>query len=180
MAQEMRYKTVIKILLLLLVAIIAPHYTASAATVVVTTGQDGAIGSVNGCSLREAVRAINTQANGNGCNNSSSEPYGTKDWINFSAAANNVAVTVQANPILKICLFIERPVLIRGNGSGVTIIDGGGGTQTLIQNLSKLQLRSIQLRNAGTALRNVAVATTSLALVRVTGHSRRAVINDVV
>ena len=59
--------------------------TALAATIAVTTDQDGAPGTVNGCSLREAVRAINNQVNGNGCNNTSNEPYGTDDRISFSA-----------------------------------------------------------------------------------------------
>jgi hypothetical protein len=174
----MQCKTVRGILLLLLVAIVVPHDTASAATIVVTTGQDGAIGGVNGCSLREAVEAVNTQANGNGCNNSSSEPYGTKDRIRFSGTANNVALTVLANPISRVSLFVQRPVSIQGNGREVTIIDGGGGIHTLIENSSKLLLRSIQLRNAGTALRNDAIATANLVIVRVTGHSQRAVINN--
>src|SRR5687768_5584002 len=69
-------KTILRRTLVCAIVLVAPalnasHQKASAATITVTTGQDGAIGSVAGCSLREAVNAINTQGNGNGCANSS-------------------------------------------------------------------------------------------------------------
>lgn len=151
--------------------------TVSAARLVVTTGSDGPIGGTAGCSLREAVQAINAQANGNGCNNLSSQPYGTNDRIEFATNVRNIALSLPSNQLSATALIIGRPVTIRGHGSTVTIIDGGGASLTLIENGSRLTLRSLQLRNAATALRNAASASAVLIQVNVTRQSKRAVIN---
>jgi len=161
----------------LLAVLSASHQKASAATILVTTQQDGALGSVAGCSLREAVNAINMQSNGNGCSNSANRPFGTNDEIRFANGVNNITLSLPANPLATASLFIQRPVLIRGQGSTVTTITGGGSALTLIENSSVLRLRSIRLRNAGTGVRNMPDATAQLILVRLTGHSGRAIVN---
>ena len=124
--------------------------TLHAATIIVTTTQDGPVGSVAGCSLREAVQAINNQTNGNGCTKTTlSQPYGTNDRIQFAAGVNNIALTLAANPLANFALSIQRPVDIRGRGTGVTIISGGGGDRTLIHNDSRLTLRSLSSGECG-------------------------------
>ncbi len=162
--------------MLLLIAFVFTD-TASAARILVTTGQDG-LGNIPGCSLREAVRAINLQTNSNGCNNGSPQPYGTNDRILFAEGVNNILLNFPANPTVNTAIFISRRVSIRGNGNNTTRIIGGNTNLILIENLSSLQLRSIQLRNAGTALRNAPDTTAELIDVRITRQSRRAVINQ--
>ena len=152
--------------------------TLHAATIIVTTTQDGPVGSVAGCSLREAVQAINNQTNGNGCTKTTlSQPYGTNDRIQFAAGVNNIALTLAANPLANFALSIQRPVDIRGRGTGVTIISGGGGDRTLIHNNSRLTLRSLSLVNAGTGLSNGASGSATALVIRASGHQRRAIVN---
>ena len=96
----------------------------------------------------------------------------------FRPTVSNVSLTFLENPISPVAVVVRRPVLIRGNGNG-TVIDGGGGTHTLINNLSsELRLISLRFQNAGTALNNSPTATAQLFRVRVTSQSRRAVINQ--
>jgi len=151
--------------------------TLHAATIIVTTTQDGPVGNVAGCSLREAVHAINTQANGNGCTNASTQAYGANDRIRFAAGVNNIALTLLPNPLATSALSIQRPVEIRGRGRATTIISGGGGEHILLDNATRLTLRSLSLVNAGTALKNEASASATLLLVHASGHQRRAIIN---
>ncbi len=168
-------------LLVLLFTFFSAGTAALAAVITVTNGQDGAIGTaVAGCSFREAVDAVNHQVNGNGCNNSSAQPFGTNDEIRFTnnANANNVLLTQPFDLIAEVSVIIQRPVTIRGNGNTVTNIDGASINRTLLENSSSnLLLRNIHLLNARTALQNNASATATLDSVQITDHRGRGLKN---
>lgn len=152
---------------------------AFAAVLTVSTGQDGAVGSVAGCTLREAINAVNNGAAGNGCANSSNQAFGNNDQILFATNANTVLLTQPLNPIASVAVIIQQPVTIRGNGSTVTRIDGASTDRTLLENSStNLRLVDIQLLNARTALiNNFPAASVTLESVRIVDFRGRALIN---
>ena len=164
-------------LVLLLAAFSLTHRQVSAATIFVSTGQDTAPqNAIAGCSLREAVTAINSQSNGNGCTNVGS-PYGTNDTIRFNVNAITLSATV--NPLLSVALSIQRPMLIMGNGLAVTTISGSGNPQTLFQNTSSnFTIQNIHIRGARVGVQNLPDASATLFQMRLSTFVRRAVINN--
>ena len=93
-----------------------------AASIVVTTTADE-FGTGAGCSLREAIQAVNTGAAFGGC------PAGTgNDTITFGVNGTFTLALVGQNDDANATgdLDITRPVSIVGNGATNTIIDGNG------------------------------------------------------
>lgn len=166
----------IKRILILISLTIFPSFIFGA-TLTVTTGADGPIGSVPGCSFREAVNAMNNQSNGNGCFNSSFLPYGTSNRIRFAQGVNSISLSQPLNPIATVSVSIRVPIDIRGRSNSFVTIDGGGGNLTLIENSSILTLRFLRIRNGRGGLLNLATGDARLRSVSLSGHSRRAIIN---
>ena len=167
---------------LVLVGSCAAALETSAATITVTTTSDLQPGiNVTGCSLREAVNAINNGSNGAGCNNSSNQRYGNNDVILFARSVGTVTLRYPASANGNVALYILRPVTIRGNGPLATAIIheriDERGPLTLIQNSSELRLYRLRLSDAQTALINNPDAVAFLWSVHVTGHTWRAVVN---
>jgi CSLREA domain-containing protein len=163
----------------LLVAAFSATHQVSAATILVSTTQDAAPGTaVAGCSLREAVNAINNQANGSGCTNTGS-PYGTSDMIRFNPGVNAITLSATINFATPVALSIQRPMLIMGNGQTVTRISGNGTPQTLFQNSSSnFTIQDLHIRVARTGVLNLAGARAILFQMRLSEFSRRAVVNN--
>ena len=159
------------VLVLLILACTATQV--SAATIFVSSTQDGFPGTVvAGCSLREAVNAINIQANGNGCTNTGA-PFGTNDTIRFNPNVNAIILG------LTVALSIQRPMVITGNGQTITNVSGIGTGQTLVRNASSnLTIERLRLRQAGVGVLNQAGARATLFQTGLAGFSGRAVINN--
>lgn len=163
----------------LLVAAFSATHQVSAATIRVSTTQDGPLGTaVAGCSLREAVNAINIQANGNDCENTGA-PYGQSDTIRFNQDVNLITLSATIGLMSGVALSIQRPMLIMGNGQRITRISGNGNPQTLFQNSSSnLTMQDLRIRRARTGVLNQAGARATLFQMRLSGFSRRAVVNN--
>lgn len=178
MSNRMRPHALACFAVLALLGSCAAALEASAATITVTNGLDARPGvNVTGCTLREAVNAINIQRNDSGCNNSSNQRYGDHDVIRIASGVNTIRLSNPAGFNANAALRVQRPVTIRGNGPLVTTITGERGPLTLIENFSELRLYRLRLSDARTALVNLSTAAATLWSVHVTGHSSRAVVN---
>ena len=176
MPPKILFHSLVCVVLLLTSVIATSNQNAKAATITVTTEQDGAVGSVPGCTLREALESVNLQRLVGGCGNSDGA-FGTNDQIRFAANVTTVTLAPE-NLVSNVALQVSRAVTIRGNGSQITSISGAKTNLILIRNSSNFfQLRSVRLRDAETGLENMSHARASLISVRFSGHSRRAILN---
>jgi predicted outer membrane repeat protein len=95
------------------VAVAAGAGSAGATTITVNTTNTGLpimCGTVLCCSIRQAIRAVNTKVIVNGC----AAGNGNNDTINLPSGTLTATST----------LTISQPVIIHGNGIGVTILRG--------------------------------------------------------
>jgi CSLREA domain-containing protein len=120
--------------------------TAQAATIVVDTTADGAVGSVTGCSLREAVASINAGAVQGGC--TATGAFGSNDTINFTLPGTAPwTITLQSGVGVG-PLAIDNPMRIDGPGAPADLVISGGDATGIALVEANLTLADLSVRDA--------------------------------
>lgn len=142
------------------VAVMAGAGSAGATIITVNTTDTGSPTGFCGqslcCSIRQAIQAVNTRARVNGC----AAGNGTNDTINLP----NGTLTATST------LTISQPVIIHGNGVGVTILRGNMTSNNVFFNLQAIPSGS----GLSTQFQNVTIDRTggaaSVTGIRATQH----------
>lgn len=93
---------------------------AQSATVTVTSATDDG----TGCTLREAMAAINAGVDGDGCT-ASGDPYGTNDTIVFAPALVGTTITLVGEILVQAPVSVHGPV--PGDPTGIVVDADGQG-----------------------------------------------------
>ena len=111
---------------------------AGAATITVDNNGDAG----TGCTLREAVGAIDAGANQNGCTNTGAA-FGTNDTIIFAAGLNNSTITLAGTEIT-----LQNDLTIDGPGPGLLSISGDDNSRIFyITGTAEVTIQNLTLTN---------------------------------
>ncbi len=138
-----------------------------AATIAVTTETDEVDAAGDGCSLREALEAVNNDSSKDGCTHDGS---GGTDRIILPAGTYPVTGATGDDSNVSGDFDIEDDLIIRGEDKDTTIIDGDGVDRVLhVLNDANLTISNVSISNGtvtgeGGGLYLVAVCPSGLSL----------------